>query len=145
MKQWINLRNLDLADRFSMSRATISNNVTQDSLLHCMKSFTRVSWFDLLKSLNLEDHPSVNGCTDNPRCICHQTYTDRVPRSVTKKAGIPWRFWLLLHQMVISVHVTSLSRICVNLVPGDLILADKSFNIHDQMPSCVHLTYLHFW
>lgn len=40
---------------------------------------------------------------------------------------------------VSDANIVKHSHILKNLVPGDLILADKGFNIHDQIPSGVQL------
>lgn len=54
------LRDLDLAVSFLLGGLPTRTLWTQ-SLMHCIKSFTRVSWLELLKILDLQEHPSVIG------------------------------------------------------------------------------------
>ncbi|XP_055999735.1 uncharacterized protein LOC125662644 isoform X2 [Ostrea edulis] len=163
MKLRLNLRDLDLADRFCTSRATISNILnTIISALHGIfykGVMVRLGMPSQLKCKgsqpkSFEDFGSVRAsidCTeitqDVPSDFSRQSasYSNYKSRHTMKTltAVAPNGSCVFVSPLypgsVSDANIVEHSRFLDNLSPGDLILADKGFNIHDKMPSGVQL------
>lgn len=163
MKLRLNLRDLDLADRFSTSRATISNIVnTIICALHEIfykGIMVRVGMPSQLKCKgsmpkSFEDFGSARAsidCTEitqdvpsdfNRQSASYSNYKSRhTVKALTAVAPNGSCVYVspLYPGSVSDANIVKHSHFLENLVPGDLILADKGFNIHDQMPSGVQL------
>lgn len=163
MKLRLNLRDLDLADRFSTSRATIPNIVnTIICALHEIfykGIMVRVGMPSQLKCKgsmpkSFEDFGSARAsidCTEitqdvpsdfNRQSASYSNYKSRhTVKALTAVAPNGSCVYVspLYPGSVSDANIVKHSHFLENLVPGDLILADKGFNIHDQMPSGVQL------
>ena len=163
MKLRLNLRDLDLADRFCVSRGTISNIInTIICALHeifykgIMVRLGMPSQVKCKGSMpkSFEDFGSARAsidCTeitqDVPSDFRRQSasYSNYKSRHTIKAltAVAPNGSCVFVSSLypgsVSDANIVQHSRFLDNLIPGDLILADKGFNIHDKMPSGVQL------
>ena len=162
MKLRLNLRDLDLGERFCVSRSTIANilytlicamheiffvGIMQQGMpsqLKCKGSMPK----------SFEDFGSARAsidCTEitqdipselNKQGACYSHYKSRhTVKSLTAVApnGACVYVSALYPGSTSDGAIVEHSGFLKSLAPGDLILADKGFNIHDKMPPGVQL------
>ena len=162
MKLKLNLRDLDLAHRFSVSDTTVSNVIhtivkslheilfegmvqgVLPSQLKC-KSSMPASFADFVSarlSLDATEITMDIPTELNRQSSCYSSYKSR--HTVKFVTGVaPCGAITYISNMypgsTSDVAIVKHSGVLQHFVPGDLILADKGFTIYDQLPSGVSL------
>ena len=156
MKLRPNLRDPDLADRFCMSRETISNIINtkynkgimvrlgMPSQVKCKGSMPK-SFEDFGSARTSIDYTEIT--QDVPSDFKRQSasyinYTSRhTMKALTAVApnGSCVFVSSLYTGSLSDANIVQHSQFLDNLIPGDLILVDKGVNIHGKMPSSVQL------
>jgi hypothetical protein len=162
MKLKLNLRDADLAHRFCVSRATVSNSIhTLINALHellfeevldkcfpsqlkCKESMPKA--FDEFSSARAS-MDAIEITQDIPKqmdthALAYSSYKSRhtvnAVTCVAPNGAINYNS-KLYPGATSDVAIVRHSRVLSKFEPGDLILADKGFTIHDQLPQGVNL------
>ena len=168
MKLTLNLRDLDLAERFGVSRGTVSNIF--QTLVHALHEM-------LVEGILFQGMPSQMKCKgsmpksfeefcsarasidaieiqqDIPRYLDFQAqtysayksrYTVKAITAVAPNGALTYSS-NLYPGSTSDVAIVAHSKILEQFSAGDLILADKGFTIHDQLPSGSMWTSHPFW
>jgi AraC-like DNA-binding protein len=162
MKLTMNCKDADLAHRFNCSRSTVSNVFNTfvhalhellvdgihdkifPSQLKCKGSMPKV--FDEFASARASID-AVEITQDIPRDLNHQAraysnykcrHTVKAVTAVAPNGTITYCS-KLYPGSTSDVAIVRHSKVMSKFSPGDLILADKGFTIHDQLPAGVHV------
>ena len=162
MKLKLNLRDLDLADRFGISTATVAN------IFHTLVCALHEIFFEGIMEQGMPSQLKCKGSMpksfeefgsarasidaieieqDIPKpldfqSLCYSNYKSRhTCKAVTAVApnGALTYSSKLYPGSISDVAIVAHSGILHQFQAGDLILADKGFTIHDQLPSGVHV------
>ena len=160
MKLSLNLRDCDLAHRFCISRTTVSNIFTTliyalheilfEEMMHipsqikCKGSMPK-SFKEFSSARVSMDAIEITQDIPNQLDIQAQAYSNYKSRHTVKAVTCVAPNGALVYSSKLypgSTSDTSIvkhSHVLESFVAGDLILADKGFTMHSQLPSGVHL------
>ena len=159
MKLRLNLRDLDLAERFCTSRTTISNIVK--TLIDCLQKLLFLGIMNRIPS-QLKCKGSLPKSFDDfisAQVVIDATeITQDIPKELNKQAASYSRYKSrhtvktgvapnaaivfcsdLYPGSTSDVSIVQHSNLLEQLSPGDLILADKGFTLHRILPNGVNL------
>ena len=158
MKLRLNLRDLDLADRFNISRTTVSNvtrtyiHVLHETLVvgimhHAMPSQSKCRGSMPKSFKEFTSARMIIDCTETTQDIPQALDKQRVSYSNYKSRHTVKALTCVAPNAAITfcsdlypgstsdVAIVEHCKILDQVKPGDLLLADKGFRIHDKLPA----------